>query len=74
MPLERGYLVGCQAEGGKFGVGAFLGGGLRFGGGYLFGVVGDYQVVGVFCVVHFAVGNCVAVNDADLWISHSRLT
>jgi len=29
MPLERGYLVGCQAEGGKFCVGAGLGGGGR---------------------------------------------
>ena len=69
MPLERGYLVGCQAEGGKFLEGAFFGGGLRFSGGYFFGVIGDYQIDGVFCVGHFADGVAVL----DIWFCHRNV-
>ena len=68
MPLERGYLVGCQAEGGKFFVGAFFGGYNSgfFGGGL--GVFLKHDVMGgLFGGVHFT-GNgfaCRVVVNAN---------
>ena len=76
MPLERGYLVGCQAEGGKFLVGTFFGGGLgglcgfvgfgggsaRVDGGGFGGCRVTHKVVDLDFVCHIVLTVRIAIN------------
>jgi len=72
IPLERGYLVGGQAEGGKFFVGAFFGGG-GSGSGFIVGGLSCCAVGDNDGVCGFFVGSHIAIDTVVVCSGHNVL-